>query len=159
MPLTRNEAERVIAEGGSVLIPGRNLMEDVGPVTSVADLPDDFEYGDQVSLDSPDHPKNIAIARQQLIDATGLPDPADDAEYQDYLRFKSMQQRSGGVELNVLPLGEPSETGEESSEEDDEDSNEEDDSTGEEDETPPNPGESPKRRGRRPALPETPPTE
>lgn len=88
MPLAQAEVERIIREGGSVSFPGVE-----GPVTSLDDIPKDWKFGEDLTLDSPDHPTNKKIAQQQLAATLNL-DPASDEEYQDYLRFKAARDKA-----------------------------------------------------------------
>lgn len=92
MALAQAEVERIIREGGSVSFPGVE-----GPVTSLDQIPKDWKFGEDLTLDSPDHPTNKKIAQQQLTATLNL-DPASDEEYQEYLRFKAARERAGTME-------------------------------------------------------------
>lgn len=109
MSISRKEAERIIAEGGSISLGGKaDPYGDGLVVTDLSQIPDDFEFGDEVTLDNPSHPVNVKRAAQnaerERLALGETADPNLDADYQDYLRWKSTQARAKAAGMDDNPV-------------------------------------------------------
>ncbi len=101
MAISEREAKRVLAEGGSVFVSGPNGGDPI-QLLSVGDfeskLPQDFKWGDEVTLDSPEHPANQPKM-------TEIPTDTGDPTYQQYLNFVAWNKQAhvGGA-ASVYPI-------------------------------------------------------